>query len=76
MDVWEASRRRLEEQSLSSSQRSGTDFQEAQNRRSSRKAELKQKEFERERARKFMSRSPLDAFDVDFSDQTTSREKR
>lgn len=60
MEVWEASRRRLEEQD----QRR----QSAAEARAARRSELDARDAERDRARRVMSQSPLSAFDVSIVD--------
>lgn len=61
MQVWEASRRRLEEQD----QR----MQPAAEARAARRSELDARDAERDRARRVMGQSPLSAFDVSIVDE-------
>lgn len=60
MEVWEASRRRVEAKNAQQT--------DAFTRRADRRAELNQADAERERARRAMNRSPLEAFDVTYED--------
>lgn len=55
MEVWEASRRRVEEQS-------------ARQGREQKRADMNSKDAERDRARRAMSRSPLEDYDVSYED--------
>lgn len=67
MEVWEASRRRVE---VKNAQKN-----DAFTRRADRRAELNQADTERERARRAMNRSPLEAFDVSYEDDILSQPK-
>jgi hypothetical protein len=58
MEVWEASRRRVEEMNAQQN--------DAFTRRAGRRAEMNQQDAERDRAKRAMNRSPLEAFDVSF----------
>jgi hypothetical protein len=58
MEVWEASRRRVELQKIQQ--------EDAFSRRSNRRSELDARDSERERAKRAMSRSPLEDFDVSY----------
>lgn len=62
MEVWEASRRRVEAKNAQQT--------DAFTRRADRRAELNQADAERERARRAMNQSPLEAFDVSYEDDT------
>lgn len=70
MDVWEASRRRVDAKNAQQSQheQGGSQVEptlkDAHDRRAARRAEMDKREAERERARRFMMQSPLSAFDV------------
>ncbi|PWN93510.1 hypothetical protein FA10DRAFT_264148 [Acaromyces ingoldii] len=73
MDVWEASRKRVQEQQAARGKDNLDEQSEAQSRRAARRAEMQVQEAERQRARQYMSRSPLDAFDVSFEEDTPTR---
>lgn len=73
MDVWEASRKRVREQQAALSPDNRDGQSEAQGRRAAKRAEMQAQEAERQRARQYMSRSPLDAFDVSFEEDTPTR---
>jgi hypothetical protein len=60
MEVWEASRRRVEEKNVQEI--------DAFTRRAGRRAEMNEHDAERDRAKRAMNRSPLEAFDVSFED--------
>lgn len=64
MQVWEASRQRVEEKNVQEI--------DAFTRRAGRRAEMNQRDAERDRAKRAMNRSPLEAFDVSFEDDPPS----
>ncbi|PWN35680.1 uncharacterized protein FA14DRAFT_160726 [Meira miltonrushii] len=65
MEVWEASRRRMEEKQGKANE----SMDDAIQARAERRANLDAKEMERQRARKVMNQSPLSAFDVSIEGQ-------
>lgn len=65
MEVWEASRRRMEEKQ---GKTTGS-IDDAVQARAARRADLDAKEMERQRARKVMNQSPLSAFDISIEGQ-------
>lgn len=68
MEVWEASRRRMEEKQTKANSESMDDAIQA---RAARRANLDAKEIERQRARQVMNQSPLSAFDVSIEGQNS-----
>ncbi|MCO5589619.1 hypothetical protein L7F22_043587 [Adiantum nelumboides] len=68
MEVWEASRRRMEEKQGSES------IDDAIQARANRRANLDAKEIERQRARKVMNQSPLSAFDISIEGHTSPQD--
>ncbi|UZJ53899.1 hypothetical protein CBS101457_003219 [Exobasidium rhododendri] len=68
MEVWEASRKRVEQQNIQQ--------EDATSRRASKRSELNAKDSERERAKRAMSRSPLEDFDVSYEEDEAPQQPR